>query len=64
MNTVKNYITIHLVNVDRYVGSCNILNGFSYKVRVPNKTDVSNLSVFDMITEINEWKPLTKRISH
>ena len=54
MNTVKNYITIHLVNIDRYVGSCNILNGFSYKVRVPNKTDVSNLSVFDMITEINE----------
>ena len=52
------------VNIDRCVGSCNILNGFSNKVRVPNKTDVLNLSVFNMITKINESKPLTKHISH
>ena len=45
------------------VGSCNALNDLSHKVSVPNKTEALNLIVFNMITEINESKRLTKYIS-
>ena len=44
------------VKLDRYVGSCNTLNDLSNKVHVPNKTENLNLSVFNMITGINEYK--------
>ena len=49
--------------LERCVGSCNTLNDLSNKVCVPNKTEDSNLSVFNMITGINESKTLTKHIS-
>ena len=49
--------------LDRCVGSCNTLNGLSSKVCFPNKTEDLNLSVFNMITEINEMKTLKKHIS-
>ena len=49
--------------LDRCVGSCNTLNDLSNKVCVPNKTEDLNLSVFNMITGINESKTLTKHIS-
>ena len=45
------------------VGNCNTLNDLSNKVCIPNKMDDSNLSVFNMITGINESKTLTKHIS-
>ena len=48
-----------MVNFDRCLGSCTTLNGFSNKVCVPNKTEDLNLSVFNMIREINESKTLT-----
>ena len=51
------------VKLDKCVGSCNTLNDLSYKVCVSNKTEDLNLSVFNMITGINEWKTLTKHIS-
>ena len=51
------------VKLDRCVGSCNTLNDLSNKVCVPNKTEDLNLSVFNMITGINESKKLTKHIS-
>ena len=51
------------VKLDRCVGSCNTLNDLSNKVCVPNKTEDLNLSVFDIITEINESKALKKHIS-
>ena len=51
------------VKLERYVGSCNTLNGFSNKVYVPNKTEGSNRSNFNVITGINESKTLTKYIS-
>ena len=51
------------VKLDRCVGSCNTLNDLSNKVCVPNKTEDLNLSVFNMITGINESKTLTKHIS-
>ena len=51
------------VKLDRCVGSFNTLNGLSNKVYVPNKTEDLNLSVFNMITGINESEILTKDIS-
>ena len=51
------------VKLDRCVGSCNTLNDLSNKVCVPNKTEDSNLSVFNMIIGINESKTLPKHIS-
>ena len=51
------------VKLERYVGSCNTLNGFSNKVYVPNKTEGSNRSNFNVITGINESKTLAKYIS-
>ena len=51
------------IKLDRYVGSCNTLNDLSNKVCIPNKTEDLNLSVFNMITGINESKLLTKHIS-
>ena len=41
------------VNLDRYVGSFNILYDLSNRVCVLNKTEDLNLSVFNMITGIN-----------
>ena len=43
--------------------SCNTLNDLSNKVCVPNKTENLNISIFNMITEINDSKTLAKHIS-
>ena len=51
------------VNLHRCVGRCNIPTDLSNKVCVPNKTEDLNLSVFSIITRINESKTLTKDIS-
>ena len=51
------------VKLDRCAGSCNTLNDLSNKLYVPNKTEDLNLSVVNIITEINELKTLTKHIS-
>ena len=51
------------VKLDRCVESCNTLSDWSNKVCVPNKTEDLNLNVFNLITEINESKTLTKHIS-
>ena len=51
------------VKLDRCVGSCNTLNDLSNKVCIPNKTEDLNLSVFNMITGINESKTLTMYVS-
>ena len=47
----------------RSVRSCNALNELSNKECVPSKTEDLNLSVFNMITGINESKTLTKHTS-
>ena len=47
-----------MVSLDRINGSCHT----SGRICVPNKTEDVNLSVFNMITRINESKPLTKHI--
>ena len=51
------------VKLDKCVGSCNSLNDLFNKVCVPNKTKDLNLSVSNMITEINKSKTLTKHKS-
>ena len=50
------------VKLDRSVGSCNTLNDLSNKVCVLNKTEDLNLSVFNIITRINEKKVDIMRI--
>ena len=75
-NYMINYINLHfnkyspdlryyyfVVNFDRCAESCNALDGLSSKVCVPDEAEVLNLHVFNMITEINESKILTKHIS-
>ena len=42
------------VKLDRCVGSCDTLNDSSNKVCVPNKIEDLNLSVFNMITVMNQ----------
>ena len=52
-----------VVKLDRCVGSFNTRNDLSNKMRLSNKAEYLNLSVFNMITGINESKTLTKHIS-
>ena len=47
----------------RCIGRCNTLNDLSNKSCIPSKTEHPNLSVFNMITEINESKTSAKHIS-
>ena len=61
--SLSNHYYPFTVKLDRCVGSCNTLNDLSNKVCVPNKTEDLNLSMFNMITGINESKTLTKHIS-
>ena len=51
------------VKLDRCVGRCNAFNDFSNKECVPNEAEDLNLSVFDLITGINELKARAKHIS-
>ena len=50
------------VKLDRCVGSCNTLNDLSNKVCIPNKTEDLNLSVFNMMTDINQLITLAKHL--
>ena len=52
-----------MVKLDRGVGICNTLNDLCNKVSAPNKTEDLNLSVFNMITVIDQSKMLTKHLS-
>ena len=51
------------VTLDKYFETCSTLDDLTNKICVPNKTEDLNLSVFNMITGINESKTLTKHIS-
>ena len=52
-----------VVKLVRCVGSCTTLHNLSNKVCAPNKTEHLNLSMFNLITGINESKILTKHVS-
>ena len=45
------------------MGSCNTLNDLSNKAYIQIKKEDLNLSVFNMITRINQSKTLTNHIS-
>ena len=51
------------VKFDRCTEGCNTINDLSNKICVPNEKEDLNLSVFIMITRINESETLTKDIS-
>ena len=53
-----------VVKLYRCVGSFITLNDLSNKVCAPNKTEDLNLSIFNIITGINDSKILTKDISY
>ena len=44
------------VKFDRCNGSCNTHDNLYREICVPNKTEDVNLSVFNMITRVNESK--------
>ena len=46
-----------------YIGSYNTLNNLPNKVRVPSKAGDLYLSVFTIITEVNDTKTLTRLTS-
>ena len=52
-----------MLKLNKCVGRGNTLNDLSNELLVSNKTYDFILSVFNMITGINEWKTLTKQIS-
>ena len=59
----ESHYYLFAVKLNRCVGSCNALNDLSNKACGPNETEDLNLSVFNMITGINESKTLIKHIS-
>ena len=48
------HYNLFAVNLDRCVESCNTVNGLYNRACVLDKTEILNLSVFDMIAGINE----------
>ena len=63
LNSNKLYYYQFRVSLSRHSGSCNTFHDFSSKIYVTNKTEDVNLNFFNMITKINESKPLTKYFS-
>ena len=51
------------VTLIRCIGSCTILDDVPNEVFILHKTEHLNINVFNMITEINESKIVTKHIS-
>ena len=56
-------ITHPTLKLDRCAGSCSTLNDLSNKACDPDETEDLNLSLFNMITGINESETLIKHIS-
>ena len=54
---------LFVVKLNVCIGRCNAFNDLSSKVCVPNKSEDLNLSMLNVITEINVLKTLTKHIS-
>ena len=52
-----------VINLDRCTGGCITLDDLWNRVCVPNETKDLNVSMFNMITGINESNILTKHIS-
>ena len=52
-----------MISLEKYNGSCNVVDELSMKIWVPSETKDINVKVFNMITRINEVKTLVKHIS-
>ena len=50
------------INLERCIGSCNVLNDLSNRVCIPNKKEDLNVRVFNITRGISESKTLTKHI--
>ena len=57
------YYYSFVTKLDRFIGSCNILNKIFNKVCIPNQTEDLNRSIFNMITWINEPKMLRTHVT-
>ena len=62
MNTDFHYCPF-TVKLDKCVARCNTLNDLSNKACVPNEMENLNLTLFEMVTGIDESETLTKHIS-
>ena len=60
LNPVELKYYLFMISLDKCNGSCNAL---SPKICVPKKTKDTNVKVFNMITNKNEAKTMTKHIS-
>ena len=58
LNLIKLNCYTFMISLDKFNGSCNVLNGLSTKICVPNKTNERNVEIFNTISRINEAKPL------
>ena len=52
-----------MINVNKYNGSCNVLDESSKKICIQSKAKDLDVEAFNMITKISETKTLVKRIS-
>ena len=51
-----------MIILDECNGSCNVVDGLSTKICVPNKTKSVNVKIFNMVLRIIETKTLVKHI--
>ena len=52
-----------MISLDKYSGSCNVVDELSMKIWVLSETKDINVKVFSMTTRINEVKTVVKHIS-
>ena len=63
LNYIEAYYYPFMISLDKCYGSGTGVDDLSAKIWVPMKTKDVNFKVFNMITTINEAKPLMKHIS-
>ena len=64
LNPIKlNYYSF-MISIDKCSGSCNDVDDLSTKRCASSETKDVNVTVFNMITKINEIKTLVKHISY
>ena len=62
LNSVEfNYYSF-MISLDKFHGSCNVVDDLSTKICVPSKTKGIDFIIFKMIAKINEAKALVKHV--
>ena len=49
-----------MISLDNYNGNCNVVDDLSTKICVPSEIRYVNVTLFNMITKLNEAKTLVK----